>query len=153
MYYSADNPLPFLAIPTPLTYEQWLQVSGETQSSFAQVTYPDPERSVTSYLAGLGGPPTLEFFLSEAARQWRLSWSDDFTAIAVERYIREGFGMAEPFDCPPDLSEDGRLDINDWLAFSNFVATGDPRADVNKDGAVNVADLQIFQNAFAAGCP
>ncbi len=56
--------------------------------------YPDPERTIESYMTTLGETPTLEAFLAGARAQSRASWNPDYTAQAVNEYIREGFGVA-----------------------------------------------------------
>ncbi len=55
--------------------------------------FPNPERSVETYMETLGETPTLEAFLAEARQQSRANWRRKYTAKAVNDYIREGFGV------------------------------------------------------------
>src|ERR1700704_6951306 len=57
--------------------------------------YPDPNRSVGSYNSTLGGTATLEAFLSEARLQSKDNWHLQYTADAVNDYIRAGFGITD----------------------------------------------------------
>jgi hypothetical protein len=63
--------------------------------------YPDPNRSVESYNSTLGGTATLEAFLLQARLQSMDNWHLQYTADAVNDYIREGFGAAEINPSPP----------------------------------------------------
>ncbi|MCX5658232.1 MAG: hypothetical protein NTW19_00750 [Planctomycetota bacterium] len=53
--------------------------------------YPDPERTVASYNASLGGAATLDAFVVKARQQSRDSWNAAYTASAATAYIRAGF--------------------------------------------------------------
>jgi hypothetical protein len=58
--------------------------------------------------------------------------------------------------CEADLNKDGTLDIFDFLAFQNFFALQDPRADCDQStgpGVFDIFDFLCFQTQFAAGCP
>jgi hypothetical protein len=91
-YFAQSNGLPFLESPTPLSYSQWLTQSGETGSTFSAVSYPDPSRTIATYMASLGGSPSLDAFLAEAKAQSRANYRASYTAAAVADYIRQGFG-------------------------------------------------------------
>ena len=54
---------------------------------------PDPERDLESYLSSIGETPTFDAFLAEARKQSKRNWRPEFTAGAVNNYIREGFGV------------------------------------------------------------
>lgn len=56
--------------------------------------YPDPTRSIASYNASLGGASTLAAFLAEARLQSKDNWRPQYTAAAVNSYIRSGFTTA-----------------------------------------------------------
>jgi hypothetical protein len=66
---------------------------GDKTSTFAAVEYPDPNRTIATYQASIGGPPTLEAFLAEARKQSRSNWRPAYTAGAVGAYVRAGFGL------------------------------------------------------------
>jgi hypothetical protein len=71
----------------------WLAASGETDAENVRVEYPDPGRTLKTYNQALGGVASSEAFMLRATRQSRLNWDSAYTAAAVNRYIREGFGL------------------------------------------------------------
>jgi len=54
--------------------------------------------------------------------------------------------------CLADVSQDGELNIIDFVTFQAFFQFGDLTADFNNDGVLNVLDFVAFQTAFSAGC-
>jgi len=92
-YFSSTNNSPFMESPSWMNYNQWLAFSHETGSSFGAVSYPDPNRTIATYMASLGGSPTLDAFMTEARRQAKGNWRAQYTADAVATYIRDGFGV------------------------------------------------------------
>jgi hypothetical protein len=56
--------------------------------------WPDPSRTIETYDRDiLGGPGTLDHFLSLARQQSKDHWNPALTAHAVNNYIRAGFGI------------------------------------------------------------
>ncbi len=64
---------------------------GDTTSQARRVQFVDPERSVATYNASIGGLPTFDDFIAQARRQSRWNWRSEYTAQAVNAYIRAGF--------------------------------------------------------------
>jgi hypothetical protein len=96
--YFSTSPAPFA---TPglntifgATYPQWLSRTSEAGSQHTQTTFPDPGRTIGTYMQSLGRSPTLEAFLSEARKQTRQTWRQEFTARAAGDYFRTGFGVS-----------------------------------------------------------
>ena len=58
--------------------------------------YPDPERTIYTYDALLGGPGTLESFLNRARQLSIDSYDVRYTAEGANPYFRAGFGLAIP---------------------------------------------------------
>ena len=56
--------------------------------------FPDPERDIASYTAMLGFDGSMTSFMYEARQQSRFYHRPEFTAEAVNSYIRAGFGRA-----------------------------------------------------------
>ncbi|HYF13593.1 MAG TPA: hypothetical protein VD971_00825 [Phycisphaerales bacterium] len=83
---------------SPFNYPSWVQRSGEVNGSNTRATFPNANRTIATYMQERAPSyaPTLESFLAEARRQSRRNWRPEFTAAAVNQYIREGFGMPEP---------------------------------------------------------
>ena len=53
----------------------------------------EPDRNITGYQQQLGYPGGLDGFLAKASRQARTDWNPDYTAQAVNNWLRGGFGM------------------------------------------------------------
>ncbi|HEX2839539.1 MAG TPA: fibronectin type III domain-containing protein [Phycisphaerales bacterium] len=97
-YYSTDPSTNgwFRHLTNALTPAEWATRTGDSTAQMSQVSFPEPGRTIGTYMASLGFEPTLEAFLTEARKQSRTNWRPEFTAQAVNQYIREGFGMPEP---------------------------------------------------------
>jgi hypothetical protein len=55
--------------------------------------------------------------------------------------------------CKADCSDNGSLDILDFVCFQQFFLEQDSKADCDDNGAWNVLDFVCFQGMFLAGCP
>jgi len=76
---------------TLLSFTQWTNWADETAGRQLQVALRDPTRSAASYNYARGGEATLEAYLDECRQQSQAAWRDDYTALALIRYIHEGF--------------------------------------------------------------
>lgn len=76
----------------------WIAHSGETGAQAIQVSYPDPSRTIRSYNVSLGGNADTEEFMNEVIQQSRHNWRPEYTACAVNNYVRDGFGK-KPVEC------------------------------------------------------
>ena len=74
---------------------QWLALTGGSEMA-PRDAFPDPERGIETYQASLGEEPTLVAFLASALEQSRSNWRPEYTAAAVNNYIRAGFGWPLP---------------------------------------------------------
>lgn len=61
-------------------------------------------------------------------------------------------GFIQIRECIADWDGDGGTDTQDFLAFLNAWAAGDPTADLNGDGTVNTLDFIEFLNLWSSGC-
>jgi hypothetical protein len=86
-YYSTND---FFS-PGP-KYTGWLIASGETNSAWGIVPYPDPDRDISTYMTSIGQSGGEEEFMAVAVNMGRHNWDVRFTAAVVNNYIREGFG-------------------------------------------------------------
>jgi hypothetical protein len=99
--FSAINLFDALAAPNvwmqragaPLSLPQWMALVSDGSSLAQQVAFPDPSRTIGTYQLMLGGTPTILAFMLEARQQSRSSWRTQYTAGAVNDYIRAGFGF------------------------------------------------------------
>jgi hypothetical protein len=73
------------------SHSQWQAASGEQGSAATAVLYVDPSRDVGTYQASLGGTATFEAFVAEARSQSQANWRSEYTAGAVNAYVKAGF--------------------------------------------------------------
>lgn len=96
-YYSAAPNPPdiwsrgWFSLGSSVTSEEWATATGEAGLTERQMSFVDPERSIETYMGTLGGTPSYQAFIDEAVQQSRLTWRPEFTAEAVNAYIRDGF--------------------------------------------------------------
>jgi hypothetical protein len=76
----------------------WFTQFADSGASLSAVSYPDPDRSVETYMDSIGETPTYDAFISEAMQQSRTNWRTEFTADTVNDYIRAGFNMDQAMD-------------------------------------------------------
>ena len=74
----------------------WWRSNVEPTASVQEVAFVDPDRSVATYNAMLGGSESLEAFMLEARQQSRADWRNEYTATNVSQYIRMGFALQNP---------------------------------------------------------
>ncbi len=77
-------------------FDAWATLVSEVGSTATAPSFPDPERTIESYQQSLGLPASHDAFIAEALRQSRFNWREQFTAKAVNSYIRAGFGLTPP---------------------------------------------------------
>ena len=77
-----------------MSFQLFTSSIGDSTSTFGAVeNYPDPTRTIGSYHASIGGTATLDAFMAEARLQSKANWRSQYTAQAVNTYIRAGFGL------------------------------------------------------------
>jgi hypothetical protein len=81
-----------------LSFHEWIEATGERGATFERIQYPDPGRSIGSYMRTLGYRGTNEElytrFFTEARTMRRGAWRLEFTAKRINAYFRGGFAMA-----------------------------------------------------------
>ncbi len=93
-YFSSTSEMSWFTVAnTPTSFMNWQAVVEPTAIKQRVQTYPDPDRTVETYNASIGGNPDLWAFLMEARMQSKNNWRAQYTANAVNSYIRAGFGM------------------------------------------------------------
>ena len=70
----------------------WMAKTGETGAVAQKIDYPDPERTLEKYNAVMGGDGAWSSFIAEVRKQPRYNWRPSYTAPAINKWIREGFG-------------------------------------------------------------
>jgi hypothetical protein len=77
----------------PLSLQAFTQLTQDPKASAREVQFPDPTRTVEAYNAHVGGQATFEDFLAQVRGQSRANWRREYTAGAVNDWVRAGFGM------------------------------------------------------------
>ena len=75
-----------------LPWTRWAP-GHETGGQVARVSYPDPNRTAASYAGTLGAGSSNAAFIARARQNSGPGWNAAFTAGALARYARAGFGM------------------------------------------------------------
>jgi hypothetical protein len=70
----------------------WKNLVSDTSSVGGQADYPNPDRTIATYHASLGGSPSYEAFIAEARQQSKFTWRNGYYAPFVISYFRQGFG-------------------------------------------------------------
>jgi hypothetical protein len=78
----------------------WQSLTGDN-SIFEQVTFPDPTRSIETYMASIGETATIDAFIAKCRAQDRYNWDPRFTAAEVNKWIKGGFFKNEVTETPP----------------------------------------------------
>ena len=71
----------------------WLDELSDTSSTRKRVSFDDSTRSVASWNQQQGGEASHEAFMKEVRKQSRSNWREEYTAPAVNRYVRAGFDL------------------------------------------------------------
>jgi hypothetical protein len=91
-YYSTD-PTVFQSMDARMAFPQWTGATGDTGSAFGADSFPDPDRTIATYMASLGQTATLDAFMTQVRAQSKNNWRAEYTSKAVGDYIRGGFGV------------------------------------------------------------
>jgi len=76
-----------------MNFQDWQNLIGDRgRFTLGTASYPDAGRNIESYDASLGGDGSFEHFLENARAQRKGHWNSDYTAPAINDYIRAGYG-------------------------------------------------------------
>ncbi|MCK5612733.1 hypothetical protein KAR91_63255 [Candidatus Pacearchaeota archaeon] len=75
---------------TEMSIDEW-KTGVESDAESSQVQFKDPQRSVESYYTSIGGNGDYNRFIDEAKKQSRFNWREEYFAVTINDYIREGF--------------------------------------------------------------
>ncbi len=92
-YRATGGALWFREDGVDIDFNDWPTASGESDATYTANSFPDSSASIGSYHASIGGTATLEAFLTEARLQGRRNWRPEYTAPAVNEYMRAAFGL------------------------------------------------------------
>ena len=100
-FFSANNVFDTLATASScmqvnggnIPLSTWKPMVHDTTSVEQAAQFPDPNRTIATYHASIGGAGNLDAFMMEARQQSKANWRPQYTAAAVNDYIRAGFGL------------------------------------------------------------
>lgn len=85
----------------------------DNSSVFSRVNYVEPSRTIESYLAEMGQSASIDALVAKATQQSKFRWQREYTAAAINDYIRGGFcvsghrctstSITPPAPMPPQL--------------------------------------------------
>ncbi len=78
---------------TSMSFSQWSSATGDSGSKVEQLAFPNPGRTSADYAASLGFNRSFDAFITEARKQRKGYWRTAFTSLAINNYIREGYGL------------------------------------------------------------
>jgi len=88
------------------SFSAWQAATGDN-STFEQSTFPDPTRSIETYMASIGETATLEAFYAKCRAMDRYKWDERFTADAINKWIKGGFDhVADIIPSPAKVKAD-----------------------------------------------
>jgi hypothetical protein len=92
IYWSSRATSEWFRIGTPsYSFAQWAQLVGERGSYAGRIEFSDPDRSVERYNAVVGGLPIYTDFIARVRLQSKRTWRPEYTARAINTWIRDGF--------------------------------------------------------------
>lgn len=74
------------------SFDSWQDLSGDMGSSIEQQYFSQPERSFESYLSSIGLGASLDDFIEAVSSQSEHTWGERFSALTINRYIKQGYG-------------------------------------------------------------
>jgi hypothetical protein len=81
-----------------LSFNEWIQKSGETRARFEKTSFPDASRSIERYMQSLGSAPTHAAFIAAVRKQSKANWRPELTAPTINDWFRAGFGVRNTLD-------------------------------------------------------
>lgn len=103
-YWSGAEPDQwFIVGDAALSFERWVEKAGEQDARRQRVAFPEPNRCIETYMASLGMEPSIDAFVAAVRTQSKRTWRREFTAAAVNKWIRAGFGVKRFASAVPQM--------------------------------------------------
>jgi len=90
-YYRSNGEGSFRVGGSSLSFSDWTEVTNDTDSTYEQVEFVDPDRSLATYNASLGGEESFEAFIYAAREQSRHNWNWEYHPVKILDYFNAGF--------------------------------------------------------------
>jgi hypothetical protein len=75
------------------SFSGYKTIVGDTTSTNLKASYPNAQANISSYNQSIGGTASHAAFMAEARKQSRDNWRTEYTAEAVNAWMRASFGM------------------------------------------------------------
>ena len=139
-YNGTGDPASWFSMGSSYTTTSWSiwHATVDPTGTATKATYADPDRTMATYNASLGGTASVNAFLAQARLQSKTNWRPDYTTDAAISYIKAGFFRAG------DLNMDGSVTIADFITLAAHFGQSDQNwttGDLNGDGTVTVSDM------------
>lgn len=85
----------FRVAGTEYSLTGWQSLSNDT-SMVADSSFPDPTRSIETYMTSIGENASIDAFITKCRAQDRYNWDPRFTAEIVNQWVRGGFAVLAP---------------------------------------------------------
>jgi hypothetical protein len=82
----------------------WVNASKEINAKSMDVPYLNPSRDLKAYMKFLTGDGDVNKFYESCRKLSKSSWNEDYTAIKVNQFIREGFNLSPTYVKENDLN-------------------------------------------------
>ncbi len=79
-----------------VSLDAYRDLLADGSSAAARAAFADPARSLATYNVAQGGALSFEEFMARCRAQSRATWRPEYTAKAVNAYLREGFRVVTP---------------------------------------------------------
>lgn len=100
LYYNTSASSGWFSVGQKVTsFDTWKNTIEPTAQN-QQAQYPDPDRTMATYNASLGGANSRAAFNAAVRLQHKADWDGRFTARSVIAYVRAGFTGATPGEKP-----------------------------------------------------
>ncbi len=150
-YFSTRARDTWFSVGGTKTDAQWISLTGDN-STFEQVSFTDPTRSIETYMAFIGETTTVDAFIDKCRNQDRYNWDIRFTSSVVNAWIKAGFETASDYRADVDGSSaittaDALLTLRNSLGLdmsSTAWQVSATTGDVNCDNVSNSADALLI---------
>lgn len=102
LFYSpTSNSSIYMVGESLMNLSGYLSAAKDTTSTFTQIKYIEPSRTVETYMTALGQPGTLNSLVTQVNQQSKFNWRNEYTTASINEYIRNGFCVSGQ-DCSSD---------------------------------------------------
>ena len=107
VYYNTSQPQSkwfYLDAAQYLDPVTWITRSAEVNPHVNEVAFADASRTILTYQASLGYPPTIESFIEQVRSQSKDTWRPEYSAPVINDYFRAGFTPTNEWAVSPDTT-------------------------------------------------